>query len=95
MSFRARQHLKEVPRSSSIRMKMICLSKLNFSFHRSASKRVRTDSTLTTSHKYQRMSDIFTLAVNKKNFAKRFYLPEIRGYINDAIIDLPEQINRS
>ena len=63
------------------------------SFHRSGSKRVRTDSTFTTPHKYQRMNDIPTLAVNKEDFAKRFYLPEIRGYINDATIGLPGQID--
>lgn len=63
--------------------------------HRSGSKRVRTDSVQFTPQKSQRMSDIpsFTANKEKETFAKRFYLPEIRGYINDATIGLPGQID--
>jgi len=63
--------------------------------HRSGSKRPRTNSAQFTPQKIQRMSDIppFTASRNKENFAKRFYLPEIRGYINDATIGLPGQID--
>ena len=64
-------------------------------FHRSGSKRTRTDSTQFTPHKFQRLSDIpsYSSNTNKEEFAKRFYLPEIRGYINDATIGLPGQID--
>ena len=63
--------------------------------YRSGSKRTRTDSTHVTPHKFQRLSDIpsFNANHNKEDFAKRFHLPEIRGYVNDATIGLPGQID--
>ena len=63
--------------------------------HRSSSKRSRADSAQFTPQKRQRMSDIpsFTANKEKENFAKRFSLSDIRGYINDATIGLPGQID--
>ena len=65
------------------------------SSHRSGSKRTRTDSQ-TTPQKVQRMSDIPSFTANKDRkdtLGKRFQLQEIRGYINDATIGLPGQID--
>lgn len=62
---------------------------------RSGHKRARPDSSQFTPQKFQRMSDLPSFPVNQEReiFAKRFYLAEIRGYINDATIGLPGQID--